>query len=68
VYQLQALIRQGNSGGPFVRKDGAVMGVIFAASTSDKDVGYALTSQEVVAKVDQARGRTSAVGTGPCAE
>lgn len=67
VYQLQAIIRQGNSGGPFVRKDGAVMGVIFAASTQDTNVGYALTSQEVAAKVDQARGRNSPVGTGPCA-
>ena len=52
VYQLQAVIRQGNSGGPFVRKDGAVMGVIFAASTTDTNVGYALTSQEV-AETDQ---------------
>jgi S1-C subfamily serine protease len=67
VYQLQATIRQGNSGGPFVRKDGMVMGVIFAASTSDPNVGYALTSQEVASRVDDARGRTSPVGTGACA-
>jgi S1-C subfamily serine protease len=67
VYQLQAVIRQGNSGGPFVRSDGDVMGVIFAASTSDPNVGYALTSQEVASKVDQARGHTSPVGTGACA-
>jgi S1-C subfamily serine protease len=67
VYQLQATIRQGNSGGPFVRKDGAVLGVVFAASTSDPNVGYALTSGEVVSRVDDARGRTSPVGTGSCA-
>ena len=67
VYQLQATIRQGNSGGPFVRRDGVVLGVVFAASTSDQNVGYALTSGEVAARVDQARGRTSAVDTGPCA-
>src|SRR5439155_1538123 len=35
VYQLQATIKQGNSGGPFVRRDGTVLGVVFAASTSD---------------------------------
>jgi S1-C subfamily serine protease len=67
VYQLQATIRQGNSGGPFVRSDGVVLGVVFAASTSDPNVGYALTSAEVASRVDQARGRTSGVGTGPCA-
>jgi S1-C subfamily serine protease len=65
VYQLQASIRQGNSGGPFVRQDGTVLGVIFAASTTDQGVGYALTSQEVSPRL--ARARTSGpVSTGPC--
>lgn len=67
VYQLQALVRQGNSGGPFVRSDGVVLGVIFAASTTDADVGYALTSTEVIPRIEQARARTGAVDTGPCA-
>lgn len=67
VYQLQASVRQGNSGGPFVRQDGTVLGVIFAASTSDQNVGYALTSLEVVSRVDQAGASTTEVDTGPCA-
>lgn len=67
VYQLQATIKQGNSGGPFVRQDGVVLGVIFAASTSENNVGYALTSEEVVPQVDRARGLSQAVDTGPCA-
>jgi len=67
VYQLQATIRQGNSGGPFVRRDGIVVGVVFAASTNDPNVGYALTSSEVASRVDEARGRTSEADTGPCA-
>jgi S1-C subfamily serine protease len=66
VYQLQAQIRQGNSGGPFVRQDGLVLGMIFAASTSDTELGYALTSQEIVPRVEQARA-SGAVATGPCA-
>jgi S1-C subfamily serine protease len=65
VYQLQATIRQGNSGGPFVRQDGVVLGVVFAASTTESNVGYALTSREVLPKVQQARSSGPA-GTGPC--
>ncbi len=66
VYQLQARIRQGNSGGPFVRQDGTVLGIIFAASTTDGQVGYAITSKEVAPRIQQAQaqGRTN---TGPCA-
>jgi S1-C subfamily serine protease len=67
VYQLQASVRQGNSGGPFVRSDGTVMGLIFAASTTDQGVGYALTSPEVRPRVEQARGQTSEVSTRDCA-
>ncbi len=66
VYQLQAQIRQGNSGGPFVRRDGTVLGVVFAASTTESNVGYALTSTEVLPKVRQAGTTTSEVSTGPC--
>jgi S1-C subfamily serine protease len=65
VYQLQADIQQGNSGGPFVRRDGVVLGVIFAASTSDQAIGYALTSTEVGPKVVDAQDN-GPVGTGPC--
>jgi S1-C subfamily serine protease len=67
VYQLQALIRQGNSGGPFVRQDGWVMGVVFAASTTDKNVGYALTSADVIPRVNQAKS-SGPVSTGACTQ
>lgn len=66
VYQLQAQIRQGNSGGPFVRRDGTVLGVVFAASTTEASVGYALTSAEVLPKVRQAQATTATASTGPC--
>lgn len=66
VYQLQAQIRQGNSGGPFVRQDGTVFGVVFAASTTQGDVGYALTSSEVLPRIQQARA-SGPVDTGACA-
>lgn len=66
VYELRAAVRQGDSGGPFVLADGSVAGVIFAASTTDGDVGYALTGGEVADEVETGSGRTQAVGTGQC--
>ena len=67
VYELQAVVRPGNSGGPFVLEDGTVAGVVFAASTIDGNVGYAITSPEVQPKLGEAEGRTEPVSTGGCA-
>ena len=66
VYSLRALIRPGNSGGPIVTSGGDVAGMVFAASVSDKDTGYALTADQVAESA--ARGLTAeeAVGTGAC--
>jgi S1-C subfamily serine protease len=66
VLELQAQVRPGNSGGPFVLADGTVGGVVFAAHPTDDDVGYALTAREVASRLDRAVGDTDAVGTGPC--
>ncbi len=66
VYELQAEVRPGNSGGPFVDADGTVLGVVFAGSTTDPGIGYALASEEVGPVVERAEGRTAAVPTGPC--
>jgi len=67
VYSLRALIRQGNSGGPVVNSAGDVVGLIFAASVTDQDTGYALTAEQIAESA--ARGVTSAseVDTGNCA-
>jgi S1-C subfamily serine protease len=66
VYELQASVRPGDSGGPFVLPDGSVAGVIFAASTTDPGIGYAIASTEVLADVRAAQGLTAPVSTGPC--
>ncbi len=47
VFSLRGLIRPGNSGGPVVSTGGEVLGVVFAASVSDRDTGYALTAEQV---------------------
>lgn len=66
VLELQAEIERGNSGGPFVLVTGEVAGVVFAASTTDSRIGYALTASEVAPAVEAAAGRTAAVSTGDC--
>lgn len=66
VYALDAEVHPGNSGGPFVNAEGQVAGVVFASSLLTPTVSYALTSSEVAVRVDQARGLTAAVDTGPC--
>jgi S1-C subfamily serine protease len=66
VYELQATVRPGNSGGPFVLVDGQVGGVVFAASTTDDHIGYAIASSEVIPLVAKAAGAVGPVGTGAC--
>lgn len=66
VYELQSAVRPGNSGGPFVTPAGEVAGVVFAASTANHGVGYAILSQDVMPRVEQAAGRGGQVSTGPC--
>jgi S1-C subfamily serine protease len=67
VFSLRGLVRPGNSGGPIVTPQGKVAGVVFAASVTDPETGYALTAAQVS---DSVRAGTSAdreVNTGDCA-
>lgn len=66
LYELQAVVHPGNSGGPFVLTDGTVAGVVFASSTLDDHAAYALTSGQVAPAVARATGRTRSVDTGAC--
>lgn len=66
VYELRSSVRQGDSGGPFVLPDGRVAGVVFAASTTDDAVGYALTGAEVSDEIDRGSPRSEPVSTGNC--
>ncbi len=68
IYEVQADIIPGNSGGPMIDKSGKVIGVVFAESTTYENVGYTLTAKKVLAEVQHARGRTEQVSTGSCAE
>ena len=67
VFSLRGLIRPGNSGGPLVNSKGEVTGVIFAASLSDSDTGYALTASAVGEAATKGVTSTHEVSTGDCA-
>jgi len=57
-------VQPGNSGGPLVDLQGNVLGVIFAASTSDATRAYALTATTAAADEQAAAGRTAGADVG----
>lgn len=67
LYELQASIHQGNSGGPFVLEDGSVAGMVFASADKDPEVGYAIVAEEFSSLVADAATATRPVDTGTCA-
>lgn len=67
TFSVRGLVRSGNSGGPLVSTKGDVLGVIFAASISDKSTGYALTAEQVAADASKGITATQPVSTGQCA-
>ncbi len=66
VLSLRALIRPGNSGGPVINTDGDVVGVVFAASVTDTDTGYAVTADAVTDAARAGRSATTPVNTRTC--
>lgn len=66
VIELRSSIRRGNSGGPLVTAPGVVGGVIFGASRTSADVGYAIGSDEAVERIGPFIGASQAVSTGAC--
>jgi S1-C subfamily serine protease len=66
VYEIQANLEQGSSGGPVIDRDGKVVGVIFAKSENTPDDVFALTSTSLVKNVARAQHATRHVSTGVC--
>lgn len=66
VYSLRAIIRQGNSGGPLLDKNGRAVGMVFATSLNDKETGYALTMGEIESVLRQGRNAERPLPSGKC--
>jgi S1-C subfamily serine protease len=67
VYTVRAVVRSGNSGGPMIRPDGKVVGVVFGAALDDSETGFVLTAAQVKPTLDRAPTLTRPVDTGSCA-
>jgi S1-C subfamily serine protease len=67
VLSLYTTIAPGNSGGPLLAPDGAVLGVVFAKSLDDPQTGYALTVAEVERVAAQGLRATEPADTQECA-
>ena len=66
VVEMTAQIRRGNSGGPLVIAPGVVGGVVFGASRTAPEVGYAIGSDQALELLGPAIGSATAVDTGAC--
>jgi S1-C subfamily serine protease len=66
IYEIRAVVKSGNSGGPLLSPRGTVDGVVFAAAVGESDTGFALTAAEVSADASAGGQLTSAMPTGTC--
>ncbi len=67
TYSVYALVREGNSGGPLVDRQGRVVGMVFAASLVNSRTGYALTAAQLQKAAAAGVRSTQEVPTGACA-
>lgn len=68
LYELQALVRPGNSGSPLVNSKGTVVGVVFSRLSTNDHIGFALNSPGVLRRVQKAAAlpADAVAGTGHC--
>lgn len=66
IYEVQATVDYGNSGGPLVLSDGRAAGIVFSKSTEVPDHAYALTSPHILAALHKAQKQRYQVSSGAC--
>ena len=67
VVSFRGEVRPGNSGGPLLDEQGLMLGLVFAASLTDLETGYALAPSELEQALGvAAAGEVAPVPTGAC--
>ncbi len=66
IYEVQADVEPGNSGGPLIAPDGSVAGIIFGSSLSQSNVGYAVVIDDARPLIRQALQSDTPVSTASC--
>lgn len=66
IYRLAGDVQPGNSGGPLLTMEGLVAGVIFAKATSDTEMGFAITMDDLFPVASQAASFSVPVSPGQC--
>jgi S1-C subfamily serine protease len=66
LYTLAADVEPGNSGGPLLEQNGSIAGIVFAKSSTDSNLGYAMTDTVLSPVVHQAAGLSRPVSSGTC--
>jgi len=66
LYTLAADIEPGNSGGPLLETNGTIAGIVFAKSSTDANLGYAMTDAVLAPVVQQSAGLSAPISSGTC--
>jgi S1-C subfamily serine protease len=66
IYEIRAIVKPGNSGGPLLSPNGTVYGVVFAAAVGADNTGFALTAAEVAADASAGASQTHQKSTQGC--
>ena len=66
IVEVRADVQRGDSGGPLLVQPGLVGGIVFGASRTSADVGYAIAANSVASEIGNASTRSAVVPSGAC--